>query len=278
MAMKIWVYAGGGQTEYLGLKNCLTSSFKGLDSQLNFNLKTPHLKKNAGKPRPREDGSISTPLTTSSTGKSLLAQIEQELPRAIEDEQRRAPKSTVQSKVCDVILVLDDLDCRQYDPSLGLLSTEEKIHDLISEYEKRVKEILARTILTTEESWPKVIVGFASPEIESWIIAGWSECRPLGFTNNEWSQMQRWLRDDMNNGGYQLDFNNPEIFGGGYNGQSCRIKLSEQIVAASRSSSSKTYTKAKHSSEALQKLNIAKDTVTRKCPILRKMVQELQRL
>nr|WP_263012353.1 DUF4276 family protein [Laspinema sp. D3c] len=126
---------------------------------------------------------------------------------------------------------------------------------------------------------PKIIVGFASPEIESWIIADWGNFHHRDFPKHQRIRMRQWLRDMA-----QLDFDNPELYGG-FNAQKgvCQVKLSEQIVEASIQAQisegvpqPSRYNKGQHSSEILEK--ISGQRVQEICPLFKAMYQSLQRL
>ncbi|MFM6135210.1 MAG: hypothetical protein ACKPCP_13770, partial [Sphaerospermopsis kisseleviana] len=139
--MVIWVFSGGGEAE-IGIRNKDKRDEGGLIKFLQKNFpgctfvrKTPA----RIKPGPKPGKSVGY----GRTGKSLIAQINQELPIALKNEPNK----------CDFILVFDDLDCRNH------LEQRERFLAVISE------------IPDTEEI-PK-FVGFAAPEIESWIIADW---------------------------------------------------------------------------------------------------------
>lgn len=130
--MVVWVYSGGGDAEVRGFFPFLDKTFPGC----RFERKTPVSRKPGPKPN--------KPSSQGRTGKSLIEQIKQELPLALKAEPNK----------CDLILVFDDLDCRDSETQkLKILSEISKIPEC-ADIEK--------------------FVGFAAPEIEAWIIADWN--------------------------------------------------------------------------------------------------------
>ena len=129
--MVIWVFAGGGESEVRGLIPFLRKHFPGCT----FERKTPVRQKPGSKPN-RE-------MSYGKTGQSLIAQIKEQLPIALQAGTNQ----------CDLILVFDDLDCR--DPET-----------------QKVKFLEAISQISMCEHIPK-FVGFAAPELEAWLIADW---------------------------------------------------------------------------------------------------------
>jgi hypothetical protein len=86
----VWVFAGGGEAEVRGLIPFLTQNFPGCQ----FQRKTPVRRKPGPKPNPL--------MSYGRTGKSLIEQIQEQLPIALKAERNQ----------CDLIFVFDDLDCR----------------------------------------------------------------------------------------------------------------------------------------------------------------------
>lgn len=112
------------------------------------------------------------------TGKSLIEQIKQELPLALKAEPN----------ICDLILVFDDLDCRDSETQkLKILSEISKIPEC-ADIEK--------------------FVGFATPEIEAWIIADWNNsiAKNSDFRGRH-ERMRWWLSKQR-----KVSFENPESF------------------------------------------------------------------
>ena len=66
---------------------------------------------------------------------------------------------------CDLILVFDDLDCRDSEKQKENKEEIEKIWSEISEKIPECADI-------------EKLVGFAAPEIEAWIIADWNNSIP----------------------------------------------------------------------------------------------------
>jgi hypothetical protein len=133
MAVVVWVYSGGGEAEVRGFFPFLDKTFPGC----RFERKTPVRDKPG--PKPNKAASYGR------TGKSLIHQIQQELPGALKAEPTNR---------CDLILVFDDLDCRDSETQkIKILSEISKIPEC-ADIEK--------------------FVGFAAPEIEAWIIADWN--------------------------------------------------------------------------------------------------------
>lgn len=88
--MVVWVFAGGGEAEVRGLIPFLEKNFP----ECRFERKTPVRQK----PGPRPSKTVSY----GRTGQSLIKQISEELPIALQYEPNK----------CNLILVFDDLDCR----------------------------------------------------------------------------------------------------------------------------------------------------------------------
>jgi hypothetical protein len=110
-------------------------------------------------------------------------------------------------KECDVILVIDDLDCRSETHTRErLLSAIDSVHG-------------AGAIAG--------FVGFAAPELESWILADWdnSVAKHQDFRGRH-NRMRHWLSTNKN-----ILFDAPESYGV-YNSDkdSCNEKLSDAII------------------------------------------------
>ncbi|NEP44205.1 MAG: hypothetical protein F6K35_35280, partial [Okeania sp. SIO2H7] len=88
--MVVWVFAGGGEAEIRGLIPFLRKNFPGCS----FIRQTPARNKPGSKPNKEVDRGI--------TGKSLINRISKRLPQALKLRQSEV----------HLILVLDDLDCR----------------------------------------------------------------------------------------------------------------------------------------------------------------------
>ncbi len=231
--MVVWVFAGGGEAEVRGLIPFLEKNFPGCK----FERKTPVRQKPG--PKPNRVNSYGK------TGKSLIEQIKRELPIALKSEPDK----------CDLILVFDDLDCR------NPVEQQEKI---------------LSAILTIPESINiKKFVGFAAPELEAWIIADWtnSVARHPDFKRRQQS-MCHWLSTEKN-----IPFDNPESFSE-YDKEKdcCQEKLSQALVDSSVipefNSNSKPFSKGLHTPELLSHIN--PDTVQPKCPLFREFYNYLK--
>jgi hypothetical protein len=167
MAVVVWVYSGGGEAEVRGFFPFLDKTFPGC----RFERKTPVSRK----PGPK----FNKPSGQGRTGKSLIEQIKEELPLALKAEPNK----------CDLILVFDDLDCRD--------AQEEKRKIL----EDEIPKILECADI-------QKIVGFAAPEIEAWIIADWNNsiAKHPDFRGRH-ERMRWWLSTQK-----KVPFDNPESF------------------------------------------------------------------
>ncbi len=229
--MVVWVFAGGGEAEVAGLIPFLEKNFPGCK----FERKTPVKKKPGSKPGKEN--------SYGATGKSLIAQINKILPLALQ-----------QSDKCDLILVFDDLDCR----------------DSIKQKEK-ISEVLSKITATHKINQ---FIGFAAPELESWIIADWNNsiARHPSFRGRH-EQMRWWLSTEKN-----IPFDNPESFSE-YDSQKdcCQQKLSDALIESSVlsefDSSVTRLSKALHTPELLLATN--PEEIQRKCPLFRELYNYL---
>jgi hypothetical protein len=236
MAVVVWVFAGGGVAEVIGLIPFLEKNFPGY----RFERKTPARQKPGPKP-----GKI---VGYGKTGKSLIEQISKELPRALKNEPNR----------CNLILVFDDLDCRN--------SIQQK-----KSIKNSIEEIISK-IPASENI--KHFIGFAAPEIESWIIADWSNTigkHPDFRSRHE--KMRWWLSTKRN-----IPFDHPESFSEYDPARDCcQEKLSEALIDSSIleefDSSTTRFSKGYHTPLLL--LEIRPDEVQRKCPLFREMYNYL---
>jgi hypothetical protein len=274
----IWLFAGGGPPEYSGLVKLLQKEFP----EYHFERQLPQL---AHKPIGKPNRAV--PIVRSTTGSDLLRAISERLSFLF--TRKSLEERLLKDSLCDAILVIDDLDCRRWQ---GLVCNDIEspgFHQIQNNYIQQVTRSLIQAKDPLDERMknrldevqfnPKIIVGFASPKIESWIIADWGNCQHRDFPQHQWIRMKQWLRDVA-----QLDFDNPELYGG-FNPETgvCQVKLSEQIVEASTQAqiSQETqqpsrYNKARHSSEILE--NISGQRVQEICPLFKTMYQSLQRL
>ena len=168
------------------------------------------------------------------TGKSLARQIELSLSISLKVEES-----------CDMILVIDDLDCQDSDDQ---------------------RELFDKTIRNVEGAADiRSYVGFASPEIEAWIVADWENtiatdsafrgCHP---------QMRHWLSTQRS-----VPFDSPETFSHfDPNRDSCHEKLSDTIVESSiQCCAQARYSKGIHTARFLRR--ISPEVVSGKCPFFR---------
>ena len=222
--MVVWVFAGGGESEVRGLIPFLEVSYR----EHTFERKSPIRRKPGPRP-PSEPG-------YGRTGRSLAEQIGKLLFESLKIRES-----------CDLILVIDDLDCSDPDDRRALF---------------------VKTIENVESAFniPR-FVGFASPEIEAWIVADWSNtvARDPDFRGCH-QRMQHWLSTQKS-----VPFDNPETFSRfDPDKDSCRDKLSEAIVEASLEfCDSVRYSKATHTARFLKQLS--PDIVGVKCPLFRQL-------
>ena len=196
-------------------------------SGFTFERKTPYRKKPGPKP-----GKLETRSSLGRTGKSLAEQIKFELALALK------------SGFSELILVMDDLDCND-------ATTREKLFldaiDSIPGTENVVKQ-----------------VGFAAPEIESWLIADWDNtfANDIDFRGRH-EKLRWWLSTKS------VPFNNPESFSKlDTERNTCEEKLSELIVEASqRDEGKERFSKGTHTPRML--MNVNPDIVCGKCPHFR---------
>lgn len=231
--MVVWILSGGGEAELRGLKPFLEKSFP----SCTFERKLPIRKKPGPKPNKTSYGA---------TGLSLLKQINKRLEDAEKFNQQ-----------CDIILIFDDLDCKDY-----------------NKWIKKFKDSINRV-----GSYKKTdqVVAFASPEIEAWIIADWNNsiASHADFKMRH-ERMRHWLSSNKN-----IDFSNPESFSRySIEKNSCEEKLSEILIESTtidtQDSEQKRYQKGLHTPELIQKINI--EVVKKKCPIFQKFYNSLESL
>ena len=165
------------------------------------------------------------------TGKGLAGQIGKLLFESLRFEES-----------CNLILVIDDLDC--HDPD---------------ERRKLFRETIERVEGAT--GIPN-FVGFASPEIEAWIIADWDStiAKNPDFRGCH-QEMRHWLSTLKS-----VRFDSPETFSQfDPHKNSCRDKLSDAIVDSSKHCSARApYSKATHTARFLPQ--ISPEVVSDKCP------------
>lgn len=155
----------------------------------------------------------------------------------------RLKKSTSQGERCDVIFTLDDLDCRD----------EHKVREII-------QGIVERTPGLSPQ--PTVIVGFAAPELEAWLIADWDHCFGSDRTFRANShQVKKSLLDR-----YPRLLEAPEAFSAyDKSKKTCREKLSETLIQAW--AGYVAFKKSMHTPSLLQSCQV--ERIAAKCPIFR---------
>ncbi|PHX54350.1 DUF4276 domain-containing protein [Tychonema bourrellyi FEM_GT703] len=227
--MVVWVYSGGGEAEVRGFFPFLEKTFPGCI----FIRKTPARQKPG--PKANKAGSYGR------TGKSLIEQIKQKLPLALKAEPNK----------CDLILVFDDLDCRDSQIQKTKILTE-------------LSKILECAALNK-------FVGFAAPEIEAWIIADWNNSIAKNYDfRGRHERMRWWLSQDKN-----VRFDIPESFSE-YDSDkdSCREKLSDVLIASTIVEHESNLDKARFSKglhTPLLLMAIDPNEVQKKCPLFREL-------
>jgi hypothetical protein len=235
MAVVVWLFAGGGEAEIRGLVPFLNKHFQ----NCLFHRITPVIRK----PGPRPGITLTG---YGKTGKSLVVEIKDRLSLAL----------TKGSK-CDLILVIDDLDCRD---------------------EHKQREVFIAAINSVEGSDNiSKFVGFSSPELESWIIADWNNsiaCHP-DFRRRH-NGMRHWLSTER-----KIPFDAPESFGiYDKNRDCCDQKMSSAIIESSmiteEDSNYPRYSKGTHTPILLQE--IIPNIVMGKCPLFKQLFSVLAKL
>jgi len=229
--MVIWLFAGGGESEAEGLVPFLEQRFP----TCRFERKTPVRRKPGAKPKPGVE--------YGRTGRSLEAQIKQQLQKALANKTAG-----------DLILVIDDLDCRDY------LKQQQRFFEVIDSV------VSAKNI--------KRIIGFAVPEVEAWLIADWEETLAKHVDFRGCHEALRWWLSHKKQE-QQVLFEAPESFSQ-YDAQRdcCEIKLSKALIEATEvKSCKKIFSKGIHTPLLLRQLNV--QTVGKKCPIFKKWYEQL---
>ncbi len=170
------------------------------------------------------------------TGTSLAEQIEKILHESLKLEED-----------CDLILVIDDLDCHD----------EDKRRELFGDRVERIEGAI---------DIPN-FVGFASPEIEAWVIADWNNtvAKDADFRGCH-LEMRHWLSTQKS-----VPFGDPESFSLFDPAKSsCRDKLSEAIVESSQHCSARApYSKATHTPRLLRQ--VSPEVVSGNCPLFQEL-------
>ena len=226
--MVVWVFSGGGESEVRGLVPLL----RRMGSEHTFERKSPIRRRH--RPRPAQEPGYGH------TGVSLAQQMEKLLTESLRADDR-----------CDLILVIDDLDC--HDP-------------------KDRRELFDRSIMNVDKATSiDHYIGFASPEIEAWIVADWdhSVARDPDFRSCH-NQMRHWLSSKKD-----VSFAQPETFSGlDEDRGSCVDKLSDAIVESSVQCGARSrYSKGVHTARLLHM--ISPEIVHSKCPLFRELRNRL---
>ena len=238
MAVVIWVFAGGGESEIRGLVPFLSDQY----TVHRFIRKTPVRLKPGPRPptvlvqnRSRHAGT-----GHGRTGRSLAKQIEVSLSNSLRAGER-----------CDLILVIDDLDCHDIDVQRELFDTT-------------IRKVEGATDVRS-------YVGFASPEVEAWIIADWGNtiAKDAAFRGCH-QQMRHWLSTSKS-----VPFDNPESFSHfDPNKNSCHEELSDTVVESSiQFCEQSRYSKGLHTARFLRL--VSPDVVSGKCPLFRDLHHRL---
>ena len=174
------------------------------------------------------------------TGKSLAEQIEKLLFESLKAKE-----------CCDLILVIDDLDC--HDPDAR-------------------RELFDKSIGNVDQAANREnYIGFASPEVEAWIVADWdhSVARDPDFRGCQ-DQMRHWLSTQK-----AVPFDRPETFSSyDRDKDSCRDKLSDAIIESSIYCGAQArYSKGGHTARFLRR--ISPEVVSGKCPLFRALHHRL---
>ena len=233
MAVVVWVFSGGGESEVRGLLPFLEKTFPGC----RFERKTPVRQKPG--PKPNKAGGYGK------TGKSLIEQIKEELPIALQGEKNK----------CDLILVFDDLDCRD------------------SRIQK--SKILEELSKIPECADINKFVGFAAPEIEAWIIADWNNsiAKNSDFRGRH-KGMRWWLSTKKN-----VSFESPESFSEyDFAKDCCQEKLSEALIDSTiveheSNLDQARFSKGSHTPLLLREID--PNEVQKKCPLFRELYNYL---
>lgn len=231
MAVVVWVFSGGGQAEVRGFLPFLEKTFPGC----RFERKTPVRQKPG--PKANNAGSYGR------TGKSLIEQIKQELPIALKAEPNK----------CDLILVFDDLDCRDSQTQKSKILTELSKIPECADIEK--------------------FVGFAAPEIEAWIIADWNNSIAKNSDFRDRHERMRWWMSTEK----KVPFDSPESFSE-YDREKdcCREKLSEGLIESSVYQAARNNTRfSKGLHTPLLLMSIDPNEVQKKCPLFRELYNYL---
>jgi len=238
----VWVFAGGGESEISGLLPYLRREFP----NCKFELCTPIRNKPGAKPRHEAS-------PQGYTGKSLLEKI----------KERLLEKFNFKDS-CDLIIIFDDLD-------YPLAEAD----DL--DFANQKHQIFEHFISQLWRNYPELkpinhVIGFAKPELESWVIADWDRtvAKDPEF-REKCKAMKYWLSNE-----HQVKFDSPEEFGlNPIFPQSYHKKLSDAIIEASEQQVGSRYSKQLHTARFIKQLDSA--IAQQKCPEFRKFFISLSK-
>jgi hypothetical protein len=204
----------------------------------NFERKTPIRHRPGSRPSTSRAG-------YGRTSQSLAAEITSRL------------RSALARGSCDLLIVFDDLDCRSE------AVERQRFNDAID---------AAQAELPISKC-----IGFAAPELESWIIAMWNEsvARHPDFRMRH-ERMRHWLSTQKN-----VFFDSPESFGTfDQSKNSCLDKLSDAIIESTTIHDADRelprYSKAEHTPDLLQCMDTTVVNIVKsKCPLFRQFYHAL---
>lgn len=225
--MVIWVCAGGGSAEVNGLIPFLERNWP----ECKFIRKCPVRK-------PRRPG-----LAHGATGESLSDQIRLQIDAAI-----------AQGETCQLILVLDDLDCNNPQQRQDILTQA-----MVQTLERRTSSL---------RFW----IAFAAPEIEAWILADW---RNTFGKDNEFRAIRSQLRYLLSQ---RVNWGNLESFDCISPATQRYQKLSELIIESVLTTNfERYYSKADDTSRLL--IQAHADQIQQRCsPHFRGLYQQLEQI
>lgn len=259
--MVVWVFAGGGESEILGLIPFLKNNYPQHQFERKLPAKKFKEKKKAELKRlleerrklpfrnPEEEPFFASALSTGRTGDDLVEVIKQQLKYALMDSQE-----------CDLVLILDDLDCRKID--------------------KAIKPFEEKLSITFKENSLEYFFGFAAPEMEAWLIADWTNsfASHSDYKNIE-HQLKRELRSRNTSAPSHItkcnvSFDIPESFSELDEAKNCcNEKLSTVIYNACKDIGAPDFSKKDHTPEMLKKISAVK--VSQTCPLFRAVHRRL---
>jgi Domain of unknown function (DUF4276) len=236
--MVVWVFVGGGEAEARGLLPFLQAKF----SNCTFERKFPAgLKQNPKKPRkPNQEEweQKQKENARGATGRGLVEQI-----------KKRLQDSIAHGETCDLILVFDDLDCRDANKQ------HEQFHQTI------VETLRGHQIDT--------FIAFAVPELEAWIIADWDNImsQHVKFRSGYFAVKSKLKKKGVS-------FEQPEEFSEYDNERDCcKVKLSTIIQNAIFCEIKQYYSKGTDTPDLIQRISTS--NVSQRCPHFRQFYQKL---